>query len=44
MKNNYWKVDEQLIFKPEFNKKLTKYYNMINIIYLKTIILILPLK
>ena len=30
MKNNYWIVDEWLIFKPEFNEKLTYYYDVIN--------------
>jgi len=30
MKNNYWIIDEWLIFKPEFNKVLTIYYDIIN--------------
>ena len=30
MENNYWIVDDWLIFKPYFNKKLTKYYGIIN--------------
>ena len=30
MDNNYWIVDDCLIFKPEFNDKLDEYYNVIN--------------
>jgi hypothetical protein len=30
MENNYWIIDDWLIFKPEFNKKLDEYYNIIN--------------
>ena len=30
MKNNYWIVNELLIFKPEFNEELTNYYEIIN--------------
>ena len=30
MKNNYWIVDEWLIFKPNFNEELTNYYDIIN--------------
>ena len=30
MTNNYWIVDEWLIFKPEFNEELTNYYSIIN--------------
>ena len=30
MTNNYWIVDEWLIFKPEFNEELTNYYGVIN--------------
>jgi len=30
MENNYWIVDDWLIFKPEFNDKLDEYYDMIN--------------
>ena len=30
MKNNYWIVDEWLIFKPTFNEELDEYYNIIN--------------
>ena len=30
MENNYWIVEEWLIFKPEFNKELTNYYDVIN--------------
>ena len=30
MENNYWIVDDWLIFKPEFNEELTDYYNVIN--------------
>ena len=30
MENNYWNVDEWLIFKPVFNEKLTNYYDVIN--------------
>ena len=30
MKNNYWIVDDWLIFKPKFNEELTDYYDIIN--------------
>ena len=30
MENNYWIVDDLLIFKPKFNDKLDEYYNVIN--------------
>ena len=30
MENNYWIVDEWLIFKPTFNEELTYYYDIIN--------------
>ena len=30
MENNYWIVNEWLIFKPDFNDELDKYYNVIN--------------
>ena len=30
MENNYWIVDDLLIFKPEFNEELTDYYDVIN--------------
>ena len=30
MENNYWIVDDWLIFKPEFNEELDKYYGIIN--------------
>jgi hypothetical protein len=30
MENNYWIVDEWLIFKPDFNDELDDYYNIIN--------------
>jgi len=30
MENNYWIVDDLLIFKPKFNEELTNYYNIIN--------------
>jgi hypothetical protein len=30
MENNYWIVDDWLIFKPEFNDKLDEYYDIIN--------------
>jgi hypothetical protein len=30
MKNNYWVMSEWLIFKPDFNVELDKYYNLIN--------------
>ena len=30
MENNYWIVDDLLIFKPEFNEELTDYYDIIN--------------
>ena len=30
MSNNYWIVDEWLIFKPKFNEELTYYYGIIN--------------
>ena len=30
MKNNYWIVDDWLIFKPEFNEPLNDYYDIIN--------------
>ena len=28
MENNYWIVDEWLIFKPGFNEELTNYYDV----------------
>ena len=30
MENNYWIVDDWLIFKPEFNEELDEYYDVIN--------------
>ena len=30
MENNYWTVDEWLIFKPDFNEEFKKYYDVIN--------------
>ena len=30
MENNYWFVDDFLIFKPSFNEELTNYYEIIN--------------
>ena len=30
MENNYWIVDEWLIFKPDFNENLDEYYDVIN--------------
>jgi len=30
MENNYWIVDNWLIFKPEFNDELDEYYDIIN--------------
>jgi hypothetical protein len=30
MENNYWIVDDWLIFKPKFNEKLDEYYDIIN--------------
>ena len=30
MENNYWIVDDLLIFKPVFNEELTNYYDVIN--------------
>ena len=30
MENNYWIVDDWLIFKPKFNEELTDYYVIIN--------------
>jgi hypothetical protein len=30
MENNYWIIDDWLIFKPGFNDKLTDYYDIIN--------------
>ena len=30
MENNYWIVDNWLIFKPDFNDKLDEYYDIIN--------------
>ena len=30
MENNYWIIDEWLIFKPSFNEDLTNYYDVIN--------------
>ena len=30
MENNFWIVNELLIFKPEFNEKITNYYDIIN--------------
>ena len=30
MENNYWIVDDWLIFKPEFNEPLDDYYSVIN--------------
>lgn len=30
MKNNYWIIDELIIFKPLFDEKLTNYYDVIN--------------
>ena len=30
MENNYWIIDEWLIFKPDFNEELTDYYDIIN--------------
>ena len=30
MENNYWIVDDLLIFKPSFNEELTNYYEIIN--------------
>ena len=30
MENNYWIVDDWLIFKPEFNEELKNYYDVIN--------------
>jgi len=30
MENNYWIVDDLLIFKPYFNEELTEYYDIIN--------------
>jgi len=30
MSNNYWTIDEWLIFKPRFNEELTNYHNIIN--------------
>ena len=30
MENNYWIIDECLIFKPEFNEGLLNYYDIIN--------------
>ena len=30
MENNYWIVDDLIIFKPKFNEELINYYNLIN--------------
>ena len=30
MENNYWIIDDWLIFKPKFNEELDKYYDIIN--------------
>ena len=30
MENNYWIVNDWLIFKPDFNEELDEYYNIIN--------------
>ena len=30
MENNYYIINKWLIFKPEFNKKLDEYYDIIN--------------
>ena len=30
MENNYWIIDDWLIFKPEFNEELINYYDVIN--------------
>ena len=30
MDENYWIVDDWLIFKPEFNEELNEYYDIIN--------------
>ena len=30
MENNYWIVDDLIIFKPEFNEELINYYDIIN--------------
>ena len=30
MENNYWIVENRLIFKPNFNEDLTNYYDIIN--------------